>query len=107
LYKAEGLGIDAYSETLKNEIKAQDNATINVQIAQAATKTEIEEALLLELNYDLEGYQAQAGIKKEAWDLKLEGLRSDIDQGRALLEAKREEYQLLMIAGKPEQIHAA
>lgn len=99
LHKAEGLGIDVNNQRAKNAIKLETGRTLAVQLQQEETKTSIEQAKLAELNTDLSGYQSQASLKGETWQLKLEGLRIDIDKAKILLERKREELNAMQNVG--------
>lgn len=93
LHKAEGIGIDVNNQRSRNAIKLETGNTLSVQLQQEQTKTAIESAKLQELGFDLSGYQSQAALKGETWNLKLEGLRVDIDKARILLDRKKEELE--------------
>ena len=110
LLKAEGLYVDTQIEGVNTQIKRQELSTIGVKLEQAQvntqieqaglattrinlqqaqTKTQIESAKLTELQHDANGYQLQSDLKKQTWDLKLEGLRHDLDVASKLLSEKR------------------
>jgi len=72
----------------------QDAISNQLEIVQSHQKQfqELEArfaAKLTELQHDANGYQLQADLKKQTWDLKLEGLRQDIDVATRLLQEKR------------------
>lgn len=99
LHKAEGIGIDVNNQRAKNAIKLETGRGLALQLQQEETKTSIEQAKLAELTTDLSGYQSQASLKGETWQLKLEGLRIDIDKAKVLLERKREELNAMQNIG--------
>jgi hypothetical protein len=93
ILKSKGLAIDCEIEVSNNRIKLQDLTTTNVKLSQAQVKTSIEQAKLSELNHDLQGYTEQASLKQQTWNLKIEGLRHEIEVATHLLDEKRKAFQ--------------
>jgi len=93
ILQAEGASVQCENEGVSNDIKRQDLATNRVKLQQSQVKTGIESARLTELSHDLNGYQQQASIKGQMWEVKLEGLMDDLQVAQNLLQAKKQALQ--------------
>lgn len=89
LQTAEGLGLEGQIVAAKNAVLAEKLTTQGIKLSQAQITTDIEKARLQGLEIDRQGERDSLPLRQETWDLKLEGLRADIDQARALLAEKR------------------
>lgn len=89
--RAEGEYVGNLIEATKVDIKRQELTTEGVKLRSALTKTGIEQAKLAGLQHDLRGETRTAELKGESWNLKIEGLESDVSYARQLLDAKKAE----------------
>jgi hypothetical protein len=89
LQTAEGIGLEGHIIAAKNAVLGEKLTTQGVKLQQQVTTTDIERARLHGLEIDRQGERDSLPLRQEAWDLKLEGLRADIDSARALLAEKR------------------
>lgn len=90
IYKREGLRVEAETEKVNTLIKVQNWNTAQVKLSQAKTQTAIEQTKLSTMERDLRGYRDESSLKSTAWDLKIEGLQTDIDLARQLLHQKKQ-----------------
>lgn len=85
----QGLRIEAETALVNAQTKLQNFNKAHVQLAGAKTETAIELEKLSTLDRDLRGFQSERVLKGDAWDIKLDGLRHDIQVSRQLLEQKK------------------
>lgn len=100
--RAEGAYVGNLIEARKVDTQYQNLKTEDVKFLSAQTKTGIEQAKLTGLQHDLNGETQSAALKAESWQLKLDGLSTDLTHARKLLDHKKEQLALSLqaITGK-------
>ena len=99
-------GEDAYVgnliEAKKVDTLYQNLKTEGVKFVSAQIKTGIEKAKQAGLQHDLKGETKTAELKGESWQLKIDGLSTDLNHAKALLANKKEQLALSLqaITGK-------
>lgn len=89
LQTAEGIGLEGHIIAAKNAVLGEKLITQGVKLQQAQVSTDIDRARLQGLEIDRVGERDSLPLRQESWDMKLEGLRADIDTARNLLAEKR------------------
>jgi hypothetical protein len=100
--RGEGAYVGNLIEAKKVDTLYQNLKTEGVKFVSAQIKTGIEEAKQAGLQHDLTGETKSAELKGESWQLKIDGLTTDLNHARALLANKKEQLALSLqaITGK-------
>lgn len=100
--RGEGAYVGNLIEAKKVDTLYQNLKTEGVKFVSAQIKTGIEEAKQAGLQHDLTGEAQSAVIKGESWQLKIDGLTTDLNHAKALLANKKEQLALSLqaITGK-------
>lgn len=96
--RAEGAYVGNLIEARKVDTQYQNLKTEDVKFLSAQTKTGIEHAKLEGLHHDLNGETQSAVLKGESWQLKLDGLSTDLNHARKLLDHKKEQLAAQLVA---------
>lgn len=96
--RAEGAYVGNLIEARKVDTQYQNLKTEDVKFLSAQTKTGIEHAKLEGLQHDLNGESQSAALKGESWQLKLDGLSTDLNHARKLLDHKKEQLAAQLVA---------
>jgi hypothetical protein len=96
--RAEGAYVGNLIEARKVDTQYQNLKTEDVKFISAQTKTGIEHAKLEGLQHDLNGETQSAALKGESWQLKLDGLSTDLNHARKLLDHKKEQLAAQLVA---------
>lgn len=96
--RAEGAYVGNLIEARKVDTQYQNLKTEDVKFLSAQTKTGIEHAKLEGLQHDLNGETQSAALKGESWQLKLDGLTTDLSHARKLLDHKKEQLAAQLVA---------
>lgn len=102
IIRGEGAYVGNLIEAKKVDTLYQNLKTEGVKFVSAQIKTGIEEAKQAGLQHDLTGETKSAELKGEGWQLKIDGLNTDLNQARQLLTHKKEQLALNLqaITGK-------
>lgn len=100
--RGEGVYVGNLIEAKKVDTLYQNLKTEGVKFVSAQIKTGIEEAKQAGLQHDLVGETKSAELKGESWQLKIDGLTTDLNHAKALLANKKEQLALSLqaITGK-------
>lgn len=89
MYKKEGFRVEAETEKISTLTKVELWNNAQVRLAQAKTQGAIESTKLQMQQADLTGNRQELGMKRSAWQMKLEGLQTDLNMAQQVLAQKK------------------